>query len=189
MLSYNELIKGTLFVLDGEPYEVLEMNFLRMQQRKATVNTKIRNLITGKIVDRNWQASDYFEEADVEKKPAIFIYAHRGEYWLHEEGNPKERFSLKENVIGEAAKFLKPNTKVITTTFRDKVIKLELPVKMDFKVTEAPPSIKGNTAQGGTKAVTIETGAKISAPLFINEGDVVRVNTQTGEYVERVEKQ
>ncbi|MEK7077247.1 MAG: elongation factor P [Patescibacteria group bacterium] len=188
MLSYTELKKGILFVLNGDPYEVLESNFLRMQQRKAVVQTKIRNLATGKILDRNWQASDYFEEAEVVRKEAMFIYAHRGEYWFTELGDPKARFSLAESVIGDAAKFLKPNTKVTTLVFNDKVIKVAVPIKMDFKVIEAPPAIKGNTAQGGSKVVTLEGGATVSVPLFVNQDDMVRVNTETGEYVERVEK-
>jgi elongation factor P len=185
-LAYNDLTKGVLFVLDGAPYEVLEMNFLRMQQRKATVQTRIRNLITGKILDRNWQASDSFEEADIERKNAIFIYASKGEYWFHAEGDPKARFSLSEELLGEQGKFLKQNTKVQTMTFEDKVIKVEIPIKMDFKVIEAPPAIRGNTAQGGNKAVTIEGGAKVNVPLFINEGDTIRINTTTGDYVERL---
>jgi elongation factor P len=188
MLAYTELKKGVLFVLDGDPYEVIEMNFLRMQQRKATVNTKIRNLITGKILDRNWQASDSFEEAEVERKSATFIYANRGEMWFHEKGNPKARFMLPQEVLGDSAQFLKPNTEVTTFIFKGKVIKIDIPIKMEFKVIEAPPGIKGNTAQGGTKTVTIEGGAKIAAPLFIEEGEVIRVNTQTGEYVERVKE-
>ncbi|KKW11570.1 MAG: Elongation factor P [Candidatus Jorgensenbacteria bacterium GW2011_GWB1_49_9] len=188
MLSYNELTKGTLFILEGAPYEVLEMNFLRMQQRKATVNTKIRNLITGKVLDRNWQGSDSFEEAEIERKNSKFLYANRGEYWFCDEKNAADRFSLSEEVIGDPAKFLKPNTPVIATIFKDKVIKVTMPIKMDFKVIEAPPSIKGNTAQGGNKVITLEGGATINAPLFINEGDMVKVNTETGEYVERADK-
>jgi len=172
--------------MDGMPYEVIETHFLRMQQRKAVVQTKIRNLITGKLLDRNFQASDNFEEAEITKKNAMFIYESRGEYWFHEEGNPKARFSLSEELVGDQGQFLKPNTKVMTLTFQDKVIKVEIPIKMEFKVTEAPPSIKGNTAQGGTKQVTIEGGAKVNVPLFINEGEMIRINTQTGEYVERV---
>ena len=172
--------------MDGAPYEVVDTHFLRMQQRKAVVQTKIRNLITGKLLDRNFQASDSFEEAEIEKKNAMFIYESKGQYWFHEEGNPKARFFLAEDLVGEQGKFLKPNTKVQTMTFNDKVIKVEIPVKMDFKVIEAPPSIKGNTAQGGTKQVTIEGGAKVSVPLFVNEGEMIRINTQTGDYVERV---
>ncbi|MCR4327962.1 MAG: elongation factor P [Patescibacteria group bacterium] len=188
MLAYTDLKKGALFVMDGAPYEVLDSHFLRMQQRKAVVQTKIKNLVTGKIVDRNFQPSDSFEEAEVEKKSAVFIYMNRGEFWFHEEGNPKNRFILKEDVLGESGKFLKPNTSVETVLFEEKVIGVKLPVKADFKVVEAPPGVKGNTAQGGTKVATLEGGAKIAVPLFVNEGDVVRVNTETGEYVERVEK-
>ena len=188
MLSYTDLKKGVLFILDGNPYEVLEMNFLRMQQRKAVVQTKIRNLITGKVLDRNFQGSDNFEEAQIENKKAVFIYSHRGEYWFTEEGNPKNRFALSAETIGDSAPFLKANTQVETVSFEDKIIKVSLPVKIDFKVIEAPPSIKGNTAQGGSKVVTIEGGGKISAPLFINEGDIIRINTQTGQYVERADK-
>ncbi len=206
MLSYTDLTKGMLFIMNGEPWEVLESHFLRMQQRKAVVQTKIKNLMTGKIVDRNFQPSDSFEEAEIIKRPAIFIYKKPGrspsgrtspsggppsgvdEYWFHEEGNPKNRFMLPADILGDAGQFLKPNTKVATVVFKDKVIKAQLPIKMDFEVTEAPPSIKGNTAQGGTKVVMLEGGAKISAPLFVNEGDVIRINTETGDYVERVEK-
>ncbi|HVO28927.1 MAG TPA: elongation factor P [Candidatus Paceibacterota bacterium] len=185
-LTYTDLNKGVLFVMDGAPYEVIDMHFLRMQQRKAVVQTRIRNLITGKLLDRNFQASDSFEEADIERKNAMFIYAAKGEYWFHEEGNPKNRFSLAADLVGTQGQFLKPNTKVQTMVFNDKVIKVEIPIKMDFKVTEAPPAIRGNTAQGGTKSVTIEGGAHVNAPLFINEGDMIRINTTTGDYVERV---
>ena len=186
MLSYTDLTKGVLFIVDGAPYEVLETHFLRMQQRKAVVKTKIRNLITGKILDRNYQASDTFEEAEIERKQAIFIYESRGEYWFTEEGNPKNRFSLSAEIMGERGKFLKPNTKVTTTLFDDKVIRVEIPIKMEFKVVEAPPAVRGNTAQGGTKQVTLEGGAKVNVPLFVNEGDTIRMNTETGEYTERV---
>ena len=172
--------------MDGAPYEVLETHFLRMQQRKAVVQTKIRNLITGKILDRNFQASDFFEEAEIERKSAMFIYESKGEYWFHEEGNPRNRFALDTELLGNQGRFLKPNTKVMTMVFDDKVIKVDIPIKMEFKVVEAPPAIRGNTAQGGTKQVTIEGGAKVNVPLFINEGESIRINTQTGEYVERV---
>jgi len=186
MLAYTDLTKGVLFIMDGAPYEVIETHFLRMQQRKAVVQTRIRNLITGKLLDRNFQASDSFEEAEIERKSATFIYQSKGQYWFHEEGNPKARFMIEADVVGEQGQFLKPNTKVQTMVFEEKVIKADIPVKMDFKVIEAPPSIKGNTAQGGDKVVTIEGGAKVSVPLFINEGEMIRINTQTGQYVERV---
>jgi elongation factor P len=152
------------------------------------VQTKIRNLITGKVLDRNFQPSDNFEETEIEKKEAIFIYSSRGECWFHEVGNPKNRFSLKQEVIGEAAQFLKKEIAVMTKIFKEKIIGVSLPVKIDLRVAEAPPAVRGNTAQGGNKTVTLETGAKISVPLFVNEDDIVRINTETCQYVERVEK-
>ncbi len=184
-LAYTELKKGVLFVLDGEPYQVIESNFLRMQQRKAVVQTKIKNLITGKVLDRNWQGSDNFEEAEVERKQAVFIYQSKGEYWFHEEGDKSKRFALSEDTVGAPGKFLKPNTPVVTFVFKDRVISIEAPIKMTLEVTEAPPAIKGNTAAGGTKQVTVETGAKVNAPLFIEAGEKIVVNTTTGDYVER----
>jgi len=189
MLSYNELTKGILFIMDGEPWEVLESNFLRMQQRKAVVQTKIKNLITGKIVDRNFQSSEAFEEAEMEKMKSRFLYESRGVYWFDEIGNPKNRFSIKkEDLSQQAIDFLKPNLEVIALKFKDKFVSIGLPIKIDCKVVEAPPTIRGDTAQGGNKSVTIETGAKVSVPLFIEEGDIIRINTQTGDYVERIEK-
>ncbi|MGB9609062.1 MAG: elongation factor P, partial [Minisyncoccia bacterium] len=185
-LDYTELKKGLIIVLNNEPYEIIDSGFLRMQQRKAVMQTKLKSLISGKVIDRNFQASDEIEEAEIEKTEAVFIYENKGEYWFHQKNNPKERFSLKADVLGNAALFLKPNTEIQALIFKDKIIQVKLPVKMDFEVIEAPPAIRGNTAQGGSKQVTIETGAKISVPLFVETGDIIKVNTETGEYVERV---
>ena len=189
MLSYTGLTKGTTFILDGEPYEALEYKFLRMQQRKPVVQTKIKNLITGKTISRNFHQNETFEEAEIEKEELNFIYSHRGEYWFNKKNNPKQRFSLAEKIIGESAKFLKPNTVVTAYKFKGAILNIVLPIKMDYKVAEAPPAIRGNTAQGGAKQIILENGLKIQAPLFIEEGNVVRINTETGEYVERVFQQ
>jgi elongation factor P len=188
MLSYTDLKKGTIFVMENEPYEVLEYGFLRMQQRKPTVQLKIKNLITNKIIQKSIHQNESFKEAEIDKKQAVFIYSHRGEFWFYEQGNPKARFSLPEKSIEETAKFLKKDMLVNIYKFNDKIIKIEIPIKMDFKVVEAPPGIKGNTAQGGTKLVVLENGLEISVPLFIEEGDIVRINTETRQYVERVIK-
>ena len=188
MLSYNELKPGNFFILNGQPFEVLESEFLRMQQRKPVMKTKIKNLISGAIVERSFQATENFEEAEIEKKKSRFLYENRGQYWFDEVGNPKNRFFLKAEEIGDAGKFLKANMEITTLIFGEKIIKIELSIKADYKVIEAPPAIRGDTTQGGTKTVIIESGAKISTPLFINEGDIIRINTTTGEYVERIEK-
>lgn len=188
MLSYNELKPGVLFVLDGHPFEVLTSEFLRMQQRKPVMKTKIKNLISGAVVERAFQPSDQLEEAEIEKLQVKFLYSHRDELWFCEANNPKNRFVLKAEIIGEASQFLKPNLEITAMKFGEKIININLPIKVDYKVVEAPPAIRGDTAQGGTKVVVIETGAKVSAPLFINEGDIIKINTQTATYVERAEK-
>ena len=202
MLSYNELKPGVLFVLDGQPFEVLTSEFLRMQQRKPVMKTKIKNLISGAVVERAFQPSDQLEEAEIEKLQVKFLYTHRDELWFCEANNPppqrgearpiklggKNRFMLKNEIIGEASQFLKPNLEIAAMKFGEKIININLPIKVDYKVVEAPPAIRGDTAQGGTKVVMIETGAKISVPLFINEGDIIKINTQTATYVERAEK-
>lgn len=189
-LEYNELKIGTIFTKndDPDPYEVLEYAFIRMQQRKPVTQLKIKNLISGKALDYTAHQNELFEEADIDKVPMKFLYHNRGEYWFCDPKNPGNRSMLSDAVIGEMGTYLKPNTEITVFRYGEKIVNIELPVKMDFVVTEAPPAIRGNTSQGGTKLVTLETGARVDAPLFVNEGDVIRVNTQTGLYVERVEK-
>ncbi len=187
-LNYNDLRIGTTFVFEGAPYEVQEFAFLRMQQRKAVAQVKMKNLINGKIITRNFHQNESFEEVEIVRETVKFLYANKGQFWFSAKDNPMQRFFLTEEVVGQQGLFLKPNTNVDAQKFRDKIINIIAPVKMELKVKEAPPSDKGNTAQGGSKQAELETGAKISVPLFINTGDVIRVNTQTGEYVERVDK-
>lgn len=189
-LEYNELKVGTVFTKndDPSPYKVMEYAFIRMQQRKPVVQLKIKNLITGKSQDYTAHQNEDFYEIEIETLSANFIFHNKDGYWFHEVGNQKNRFALADEVLGTVGQFLKPNTEIKAFKFGDKVLDIELPVKMEFKVTEAPPAIKGNTAQGGTKLVTLETGAKVNVPLFINQDDIIRLNTQTGEYVERVDK-
>ncbi len=188
MLSYSDLKKGVLFVRDGKPYEVVESSFSRMQQRKAVVSAKIRDLANGKIIEITPQASDYFEEADVVKRPLTFLYRHRDDFVFAEPGKPQARSTLTKEKVGDAGRWLKPNTEMTAVFFNDTLLTFAVPIKMDLKVTEAPPGIQGDRSQGGTKSVTLETGTVVQAPLFINTGDVIRVNTETGDYVERVEK-
>ncbi|MEK7194055.1 MAG: elongation factor P [Patescibacteria group bacterium] len=188
MLTINELKNGILVEIEGEPYMALSVKHQHIGRGGSSVAVKIRNLRTGQVFEKNFKPADEFKEAEIEKIKAKFLYSHRGEFWFSEPTNPKNRFMLKSEIIGEAENFLKPNLEIIALKFGEEIINIELPIKVDYKVIEAPPSLRGNTAQGGTKTVTIESGAKISAPLFINEGDVIRVNTQTGEYVERVGK-
>ena len=174
--------------MDGEPYEVLESQFLRMQQRKPVIQAKIKNLITGKITPRSFHQNESFAEAEIEKEPMKFLFSHRGIYTFSAPSNPSTRIVLSEEQAGGTGKFLKPNLEITFKKFGEKLIGIDIPIKIDYAVKNAPPADKGNTAQGGSKEVELENGLKIQAPLFINEGDVIRLNTQTGLYVERVEK-
>ena len=189
-LEYNELKVGTVFTKndDPDPYKVMEYAFIRMQQRKPVTQLKIKNLLSGKSQDYTAHQNEDFREVEIETMQANFIYHTKDEYWFHEAGTPKNRFFLTDEMLGPAGQFLKTNTEVKASKFGEKFIDVELPIKMELAVKESPPAIKGNTAQGGTKLVTLASEAKINVPLVINEGDIVRVNTQTGEYAERVEK-
>ncbi len=188
MLEYNEILPKRVILLEGEPYEVLDAHVFRKQQRKPVNQTKLRHLITGKVTEQAFHVSEKVEEADLSTKNVKYLYQSRGEWWFAAENNPGDRFKLEKETIGTAGQFLKPNTIVEALIFDEKIIGIKVPIKMDLVVTEAPPAVRGNTAQGGSKEIVLETGARVQAPLFINEGDVVRINTQEGVYVERVDK-
>jgi elongation factor P len=188
VLSYNEIVQKKVITMDGSPYEVLSSHVFRMQQRKPVNQTKLRNLKSGKVTEYSFHQSETVQEADIEFENITFLYENRGEYWFCEKGKPGNRFKLEEAIIGDKGHFLKQNSDVEAMKFDEEIITIKLPVKLDLVVKEAAPAVKGNTAQGGTKIVTLETGATLDVPMFINEGDILRVNTETGEYVERVTK-
>jgi len=186
MLDYNEAAVHKYIIYENEPWEVIASHVFRKQQRKPVNAVKLRNLITSRITEVSFHVSDKVEEADIEKKEIKYLYNNRGEWWFCESNNPSKRFELPETMIGDAGKFLKPNTLLDAMIFNDRIIGVKLPIKMELKVTEAHEATKGNTAQGATKSVKLETGAEIQVPMFIKEGDVVRVNTETGQYTDRV---
>ncbi len=186
MLDYSEVTVRKYIVLDGEPWEVIDAHVFRKQQRKPVNATKLKNLITGKVTERSFHVSEKVEEAEIDSKEAKYLYNNRGEFWFCDPKDPSKRFSLKEDVIGPRGKFLKPNTVIEIMYFGEKIIGVDMPIKVELKVTEAHPAVKGNTAQGGTKTVKLETGVEIQVPMFIKEGDTIRINTESGEYTERV---
>ncbi|KKT96122.1 MAG: Elongation factor P [Parcubacteria group bacterium GW2011_GWA2_45_15] len=185
MLEYSEIREGKYVVFEGAPYEVTSSHVFRKQQRKPVNAAKLKSLLTGRIIEHSFHASDKVSEAEIDKKEVKYLYTNKGEYWFSEANDASKRFKLSEEIIGPAAKFLKPNILVDAMLFQAKIIGLKLPIKMELKVTEAHETTRGNTAQGATKAVKLETGVLIQVPMFIKEGDTVRVNTETGEYVDR----
>ncbi len=191
MLNYNEIKERKYIVLDGDPYEVLDAHVFRKQQRKPVNQTKLRNLINGSVRQETFHAQDTVEEADLVKTKYIFSFMKENrqtgveEYWLYAKDNRKNRSLLTKEVLGDSVKYLKEDCEVDALVYNDNVIGITLPIKMTFKVVEAPPAVKGNTANGANKLVKIETGAMITTPIFINEGDEIVVNTVENSYTER----
>ncbi len=186
MLDYNEVTVRKYIVFEGEPYEVLASHVFRKQMRKPVNATKLRNMISGRIVEHSFHATDRVDEADLQSSKVKFLYANKSEWWFCEEKDPSKRFKLTEDLLGDGRKFIKPNSLVETMIYDEKIIGIKIPIKVELKVTDAPPAVRGDTAKGGNKVITLETGATINAPMFINPDDIVRINTETGEYVERV---
>lgn len=188
-LQYNEIREKKIIIYSGEPAEVVESHVARTQQRKPQNQVKLKSLISGKTIAATFHVSESAEEADITKRDITFLYENRGEFWFCDPEDKSKRFKLEASLIGDTAKFLKQNSNVTALVWDDddteKIIKITLPIKMEFKVKEAPPAVRGDTSKGGNKIITLENGTTLNAPMFINEGDTVRINTETGEYVER----
>ena len=188
MLDYNEITTGKTIIFNNEPCKVLTHQVFRMQQRKPVNATKLKGLKTGKVIEYSFHQSEQADEADLEKQTVVFIFENKGDYMFHKASDPSKRFPLSAELIGDGVKFLRQKDTYEAVLFDDEVIGIEIPIKIHARVAEAAPAVKGNTATGATKIVKLETGAVVTCPLFINEGDIIEVNTETGEYVSRTEK-
>lgn len=187
MLSLPELKTGVKIIFSNEPHEIIEHSLMFKGRGHSTLAVKLKNLINGNIISQTFHPSDNFEEAEIEKIKAKFLYSHQEKYVFCKEDEPSFRFELSKEVIGQASQFLKPNQIVEGMQFKGEIINIVLPIKVQLKVVEAPPGVKGERAQAGTKQVKLETDAIANAPLFIETGDIIEINTETGEYVRRVE--
>jgi len=187
MLSHTDLKKGTLFIYNGQPCEVLDFSLNFQGRGSSTAQIKMKNLITGNVLSQNFKSGDSFEEAEIERVKIKFLYENHGQYFFCEAENPAKRFPLNQEQIGSEVKFLKANEIIDGFVFNEKIINIELPIKVRLKVQEAAAYLRAGRAEAGTKEVVLETGASIQTPSFIKEGDVVEVNTETETYVRRVE--
>lgn len=186
MLSYTEIKPGTIVVVDGAPFEVMATSGVVKKQRQKPHNTaKMKNVRTGATIEKTYTQADKIVEADIETKDIQFVYANRGDIVFTDPHNPKDRFTLSEELVGEKLLYIKEKDIVEARLFEDEIIGIRIPIKVALEVTEAPPNIRGNTSAGGNKVVKLETGLTVTTPLFIEAGDTIRVNTETGEYVER----
>jgi elongation factor P len=189
-LQYNEVTPKRAIVMDGDPWIVLSNSISKKDRQKASNFVKLKNVRTGSVVDRTFLQSDVFDEAELEKRDIVFIFynAGKGEYMFHEAGNPGARFPLAEDEVGPQGKWLKEKSELKALTFDEEIIGVQIPIKVELVVSEASDAVKGNTSSNATKEVTVETGATLQVPQFINQGDVIAINTETGDYSERVSK-
>lgn len=186
MIDYNEIKPKKFIIMEGEPYEVLSSHVFRKQQRKPVNATKLRNLITGSVREHSFAVSDKVEEAELEEKEITYLYNNKGEYWFCDAKDKSKRFKLEAEKIEDKIIYVKANANISLLTFQDRFVGIKIPVKVELRVKEAAPAVRGNTVQGANKLITLETGATLNVPMFINEGDILRINTDTGDYVERV---
>ncbi len=184
--ALNDIKQGLTIIYNGEPHKVVLAKFVRMQQRKPVMQTKLKNLITGKVVEYSFKPGDRVETGDLGRKKISYLYA-AGDEYVFMDGETYEQISLRKEKLGEQVNFLKEGCVVDLISFNNENINIELPAKMELKITSAPEAVKGDSAQGKvTKMAETETGYKVAVPMFIKEGETIRINTDTGEYVERV---
>ncbi|MCX6796733.1 MAG: elongation factor P [Candidatus Falkowbacteria bacterium] len=184
MLSISEIKIGCLLQVNNEPYIVIRADHHKMGRGGAVLKTKLKNLINGSVLEKTYQGNEKAEEAETETKKANFMYKDDSQAFFMDNGS-YEQFEINLDQIGSQQKYLKEGIDVDVLYFQGQPVSIQLPIKMEFKVVSAPPGVRGNSAGSVTKQVEIETGETISAPLFVNEGDIIRLNTDTGEYVER----
>lgn len=184
MLSLTEVKVGTKIEYNGDPYEVIWREHSKIGRGGAVLRTRIKNLRTGNVVGQTFQGNDKLLEADLTLSKAQYLYNDGTDYYFMDSEN-FEQFPLSGKQLGAQAHFLKEGTTVNILYFKGKPSNADMPIKIDLKVVEAPPALRGNTADGGSKQVKLETGYKLSVPLFIKAGDIVKVNTRDGKYVER----
>lgn len=184
-MDLNDVKLGAVVLMNGEPMQVIWSNRMRTAQRKPVMQAKLRNVITGKVLEYSFKFGEKVIEADVTRENANFLYADDdGTHFMNNE--TFETLDFAKEVTAEQEPFLIEGTKVIILRFNGKPVSIELPIKVDLKVTEAPPSVTGNSGGNVTKPVTLETGLVVNAPMFIKEGEVIRIDTRDGVYVERV---
>ena len=187
MYDSSDLRKGLKIQIDGEPYIITEFQFSKPGKGQALYRCKLKNMITGYTMDRTYRSGDKFEPANLEEVHMQYLYKDsEGYHFMNME--TYDQVTLTEEQMGEAKNFLLDNMEVDVLFFQGTPIDISLPTFVELKVVEALPGVKGDTATGATKPVTLETGYKLQVPLFVEEGDILKVDTRTGEYVERVNK-
>jgi elongation factor P len=184
MISAGEFRNGISFEMDGQVYQVIEFQHVKPGKGSAFVRTKYRNAKTGAVVERSFNPNEKFERAQLDRADMTYLY-HDGDLYYFMDVNTYEQIPFSAQAIGDALKFLKENMVCKVLSYKGEVFGLEPPIFVELEITECEPGVRGDTATNATKNATVETGAVIKVPLFINQGEIVRIDTRTGEYMER----
>ncbi len=187
MAQMSDLRKNLKILIDGDPYVVVEANFVKPGKGTAFTKCRIKNLITGAVLDRTWRSNEKFDLAQTEIKKMDFLY-HDGDHLVFMDNDTYEQVHIEADLIGDQVNWLIDNLTVEVLFFNDKPVGVELPNFVVLEITHCDPGAKGDTATNATKPATLSTGASVNVPLFINEGDLLKIDTRTGQYVERVKK-
>jgi elongation factor P len=185
MISAGDFRNGLTFEYDGNVYQVVEFQHVKPGKGAAFVRTKMKNVMTGGVVERTFNPTEKVEPARIERKDMEYLYEDSGLYYFMDQ-ETYEQIPLGEDQLGDALKFVMENMVVKILSYKGNVFAVEPPTFVEMKVIETEPGVKGNTATNVTKPATVESGAVITVPMFVNEGDVIRIDTRTGEYMERV---
>ncbi|HEX3697436.1 MAG TPA: elongation factor P [Polyangia bacterium] len=185
MFDTSDIRKGLKIMMDGAPYTVVEFQFVKPGKGAAFTRTKVKNLLTGAVLERNFRSGEKFEPANVETKTMQYLYKDADSF-VFMDTTSYDQVQIPETTIGESALFMPENINVEVLFFHDRAVGVTLPNFIEQKIMETEPGFRGDTATGSTKPARISTGASINVPLFIGVGDVVKIDTRTGEYLERV---
>ena len=185
MIGSNDFKKGMVIKVNNEPFQVVDIALVKPGKGTSFAQTKLKHLISGKVLDRNFKSGEQFDEMELEYKNATYVYHDRNNL-IFQDPVTNERISMPLETAGSRVNFMKEKMLVSLMSIDGKIFDFKIPPKVEMKIIEAMPATKGNTANGALKSVKIETGYEINVPLFIKEGDVIRINSDTGDYVERV---
>jgi len=185
MISAGDFRNGVTFEMDSQVYQVIEFQHVKPGKGAAFVRTKYRNVKTGGVVERSFNPSDKFEQAQLERRDMNYLY-NDGDLYYFMDVDTYDQVPFSGAAIGDALKFLKENMVCKVVSYKGDIFAIEPPIFVELEITDCDPGVKGDTAQNATKSATVETGATIKVPLFVNQGDIVRIDTRTGEYMERV---
>ncbi|MBI2382972.1 MAG: elongation factor P [Gammaproteobacteria bacterium] len=184
-VSTSDMKAGVKILIDGVPFSIVENEYVKPGKGQAFNRVKIRNLKTGRVIEKTWRSGDSFEAADVEERDLQYLYTD-GEFWHFMDPANFEQHTADKTAVGDAAQWLKEQDEVRIMFWNGQPLTVTPPNTVTLKIVETDPGVRGDTVTGGTKPAKLETGAVVKVPLFINEGEVIKVDTRTGEYLSRV---